>query len=100
MQPGKPVEQFTYFTLLSGWLLQKCGSNFMEMADLELQDPNSVCTNLLIEAKKLGFQTDLPPAKLRSGNGESVCRLLEFLADRALVKTKFQVRSTVFETFE
>ncbi len=54
--PAKGNEQFLCFTALSGWLLQLCGSNFMDMADLESHDPNSVCTNLLAELKKLGFQ--------------------------------------------
>jgi hypothetical protein len=63
----------------------------MEQTELDALDPNSVCTNLLAELKKLGFQAEFPPARLRVGWGEAVCRVLEFVADRALARKNFRM---------
>jgi hypothetical protein len=62
-----------------------------QMADLDAQDPNSMCNNLLAELKKMGFTAEFPPAKLRVGHGEAVCRVVEFVVDKALAKSRFHV---------
>jgi hypothetical protein len=61
------------------------------MADLESNDPNSICNSLLHELKKMGFVADFPPQKLRLGCGEPVCKVLEFISDQALARMRFQV---------
>lgn len=66
-----------------------------ENSDLEALDPNSVCTNLTAELKRLGFAADFAPAKLRTGWGECVCRVLEFVADRALARRGFAMAPPV-----
>ena len=116
---SNPNEQFQYFTHLVthhspripptcsplaltepapsqvAWLLGMCGRSFA--APAQYDDPNTVCTNILLELKELGYAQILnfPPAKLKLGHGDAVCAVLQALVDHALKATGFQFQKPV-----
>ncbi|EDO43467.1 predicted protein [Nematostella vectensis] len=82
-----PGEQFFTFTSLAAWLLNQRGKNFEQPQ--EYDDPNATISNILDELKKMGIQTDFPPAKLKTGSGEQVCYCIDKLCDEALKAKRF-----------
>ena len=95
-QTTNPTEQFHYFANLVAWLLGLCGKSFNPPAQHD--DPNTVCTNIVVEMKALGLSSvvNFPPAKLKQGHGDSVCRVLQSLVDQALGATSFAFQKPVY----
>ena len=78
------------------WLLGLCGKS--GNAPSQYDDPNVVCTNIVVELKDLGYsqQMNFPPAKLKQGYGDAVCTILRLLVDHALQSTKFSFQKPVY----
>ena len=95
-QSGNPTEQFHYFANLVAWLLGLCGKSFNPPAQHD--DPNTVCTNIVVEMKALGLSNvvNFPPAKLKQGHGDAVCKVLQSLVDQALGASKFSFQKPVY----
>lgn len=72
------------------------GSKSLEQMDLETSDSNSVCNNLMNELKKIGIQTDFPASKLRTGQGEHVLKVLEWLSENALKHARFEMQKPAY----
>ena len=89
--PGKPSEQFPYFSGLVAWCLKEMQVDFIEWSELE--DANSVSSSIVFELKKLGFRADFPVSKLRHGSGDEVCLVLDFLVDKLLEYRGFRVEN-------
>lgn len=51
---------------------------------------------LVLELKKLGIELDMPPQKLKSGNGDGVCAVLFKLSSISL-QNKFKFRKPVIK---
>jgi estrogen-related receptor beta like 1 len=79
-----PGDQFIYFSSLSFWLLSLLGSNIQ--GDKIYDDPNTASQNIIIEAKKVGVDLNVPINKLRTGYGDYVCYVLINLINKALEK--------------
>jgi len=88
------AEQFGYFQSLCAWLLSSIGHSFVEWDDLD--DPNSISNNVLIECRKLQFRKEFASTKLRQGSGQEICEILDFLTTLALKKTGYQIEAPVF----
>ena len=82
-----PGEQFFNFTALCAWLINVAGRHF----DIpqEYDDPNATIANIIEEMKRFGLNADFAPSKLKTGNGEYVCHVLDQLSDVALKATNF-----------
>lgn len=95
-QAGNPTEQFYYFANLVAWLVGLCGRTLNPPAQHD--DPNTVCTNIVVEMKGLGLSNavNFPPAKLKQGHGDAVCRVLQSLVDQALGATNFAFQKPVY----
>lgn len=82
------AQQFKYFTQLVSWLLKKAGS---QATWQKYDDPNTVCTSMLVAFKELGLQgVDVPPQKLKQGSGEGVCQVLHNLLKEVLKRIDFE----------
>jgi len=84
---SNPSQQFKYFTQLVVWLLKKVN---VDANWGKYDDPNTVCTNMLIALKDLGIQVDVPPGKLKQGCGDGVCSILHRLLLWVLQRTGFE----------
>ncbi|QDZ19096.1 intraflagellar transport protein [Chloropicon primus] len=95
-QTTNPTEQFHYFANLVAWLLELCGRNFNPPTQSD--DPNTVCTNLVVEMKGLGLSNavNFPPTKLKQGHGDAVCRVLQSLVEQALGAKGFAFQKPVY----
>lgn len=82
-----PGEQFYNFTAVCAWLINVAGRHF----DIpqEYDDPNATIASIIDEMKRFGLNTDFAPSKLKQGNGEYVCHVLDQLSDVALKVTNF-----------
>lgn len=84
--PNASSFQFNAFASITTWLLQMNKRSTNPNAAGE--DPATFISRLLGELRALGWgesvDRDLPLMKLRLGAGEPVCRVLLFLADKAL----------------
>lgn len=83
--------QLKYFTHLVFWLIRKCGR---EPTWSQWDDPSTVFTNLMVLITDLNGGRDLPDTSLgelrkQQGTGESVLRILNFLATLALKQSNF-----------
>lgn len=92
---GKPAEQFPYFAQLAVWSLQQVG---VEMEWSEWDDPTATGTAIYDQLKRLQFPylLDFPAAKLRSGSGEGVVAVLDFLLDKVLESRGFRVQPPIY----
>jgi len=89
-------EQFFYFTSLVSWLFTLAGRKFNPPAQFD--DPNSSCTNILMELKNMGFATpSFPPSKLIKGHGDAVCNLLDAVVDLVLEKQGWRWQKAVYQ---
>jgi hypothetical protein len=89
--PNASSFQFNAFASITTWLLQMNKRPINPNAAGE--DPATFVNRLLGELRTLGWgesvDRDLPLMKLRLGAGEPVCRVLLFLADKALLLRGF-----------
>jgi estrogen-related receptor beta like 1 len=97
-----PNEQFFYFTSIFTFLLNQASITFSNPGQFD--DPNAVSSSLGIvnhlcyltpsveELRKIGFVTDFPPSKLKQGYGDTVCTVLNGLADYTLEKKNFKFK--------
>jgi hypothetical protein len=60
-------------------------------------DPMTVSTNIINEAKKLGISCEFPPLKLKGGCGDQVLIILTSLASKALRKKGFAYKRPKYE---
>merc|ERR1719473_1857037 len=81
------AQQFKYFTNLVIWLLKQVER---EANWGKYDDPNTVCTNMLIALKDLGIKVDMPPGKLKQGFGDGVCSVLHCLLKGVLKAIGFE----------
>lgn len=80
-------QQFKYFTQLVVWCLRMVK---MEANWGKYDDPNTVCTNMIIALKDFGIQVDVPPGKLKQGCGDGTCAVLHQLLREVLRRTGFE----------
>ncbi|XP_030309954.1 intraflagellar transport protein 57 homolog [Calypte anna] len=92
--PTNPGEQFFMFCTLAAWLITKAGHPFEQPQ--ECDDPNAVISNVLSELRSFGRPVDFPPSKLKAGNGEQVCYVLDCLAEEALKYTGLSWKRPVY----
>lgn len=76
--------QFDEFIDISAWLCSVISRNSDLFKRDQFDDPNTVVNKLMLALRHLDFKGSFPSQKLRAANGEAVCTVLEFLADRAL----------------
>jgi estrogen-related receptor beta like 1 len=94
--PLNPNDQFTYFKTLVKWLFVL---NNVQGGDVtKYDDPLTVASNIQLEMKKIGLETDIPPIKLKAGYGDQVCSILLLLINNAMKTKKFSFKSPKFET--
>ncbi len=62
----------------------------------QFDDPNTVTNKLLLALRQLDFRASFPSQKLRTPHGESVCMVLEFLADKALENRGFKFGTPIY----
>merc|ERR1719421_533741 len=79
--------QFKYFTSLVMWALKLMNH---EANWGKYDDPNTVCTNMIIALKEFGVQVDVAPGKLKVGSGDPVCLVLHQLLKEVLRRTGFE----------
>eukprot|EP00039_Didymoeca_costata_P001836 m.55508 g.55508 ORF g.55508 m.55508 type:complete len:437 (-) comp10987_c0_seq6:2020-3330(-) len=98
--PGSASEQLHYFANLVSWLLSLTGVNLP--APEQYADPNETTHNIMGCLKKLKAHDDVTQAEILPGSGESVCAILNTLAQNALKKEQWQWGRPVFpmEHFE
>ncbi|KAH9578456.1 Intra-flagellar transport protein 57 [Trypanosoma melophagium] len=94
-----PNAQFHYFTSLCSWLMGLCGHSFEPPGQFD--DPTATSTNILTELRAMNISApNLAPNRIRQGNGEAVLTILSVLADQALLKKGFNVRSIDYTNVE
>ena len=76
---ANPNFQFFYFGNLVHWLLEECGNQSFPVPG-EFDDPNVVASNMVNVFKEIGLE-EIPPLKLKSGTGEIVIQVLEYLSN-------------------
>jgi hypothetical protein len=83
--PGKnQSHQFEDFIDLSNWLLNEIthSSNFIKREQLD--DPNTTINKLLLALRNIDYPESFPVQKLKIPYGEIICKILDFLTDKAL----------------
>lgn len=92
--PGKPSDQFPYFSALCAWILGELDPEFIEWNQFD--DPSTISNNIIDCLRRMHFKADFPTTKLRHGSGDAVCSALEYLLDALLKKRGFQVQPPVY----
>jgi estrogen-related receptor beta like 1 len=97
--PAKnPSVQFQNFLALVEWLAKEATGDRNAFTVDKFDDPNTAVNKMMLALRNMGFALDFPVAKLKSGYGEAVCNVLDFLCDKALVSKKFSWATPVQET--
>eukprot|EP00042_Codosiga_hollandica_P025016 m.108561 g.108561 ORF g.108561 m.108561 type:complete len:403 (+) comp51742_c0_seq3:91-1299(+) len=91
---GNTSEQLYHFGKIMSWLLLLTGQRFQ--APDQFEDPNTICTTIMLELKKQGIATNFPPSKLRAGFGEEICQVLNTLAQNALKAKRWKFSKPIF----
>jgi estrogen-related receptor beta like 1 len=73
--------QFKLLTDIFSWLMEQCGAKF---SIDKFDDPNTSVNKMMLGLKNIGFQMDFPATKLKQAQGDAVCSVLSFLANKAL----------------
>jgi len=89
----KGNEQFQIFVALALWVLGQIVPSSTEFNKYD--DPNSVCSNLLVTAKKAGIEMDFPANKLIQGYGDYVCLFLFKSLQRLYQSKKLSFKKAV-----
>jgi estrogen-related receptor beta like 1 len=77
------AQQFKYFHQLTAWLLSLGG---VQPTWKKYDNPNTICTNILVALKEFGVSADMSPQKLKQGYGEGVCQVLHELLRKVFAK--------------
>jgi estrogen-related receptor beta like 1 len=77
------AQQFKYFHQLTAWLLSL---GDVQPTWKKYDNPNTICTNILVSLKEFGVTADLSPQKLKQGYGEGVCQVLHELVKKVFQK--------------
>jgi estrogen-related receptor beta like 1 len=77
------AQQFKYFASLVAWLLGLCDA---QPTWKKYDNPNTICTNMLVALKDFGVSADLAPSKLKNGYGDGVCNVLHELVKQVFTK--------------
>ena len=94
--PGpNPGVQFEEFVDVCAWLCSVISRDELFKRD-QYDDPNTVVNKLLLALRTLGFTLSFPSQKLKTANGEAVCGVLDFLADKALAARRFKWGAPVY----
>lgn len=94
--PGtNPGVQFEEFVDICAWLCSVISRDELFKRD-QYDDPNTVVNKLLLALRQLGFNLSFPSQKLKAANGEAVCGVLDFLADKALAARNFKWGTPVY----
>ncbi|VDM02290.1 unnamed protein product [Schistocephalus solidus] len=96
--PTNPGEQFNSFVSLAAWLIDQSGGS-MEQPQ-EYDDPNATIANVLESLRGLGYSTEFPPSKLKSGCGGPCIRVLDLLASAAVKNKKLRFELPQFSQDE
>ncbi|VDN11220.1 unnamed protein product [Dibothriocephalus latus] len=96
--PTNPGEQFNSFVSLAAWLIDQSGGS-MEQPQ-EYDDPNATIANVLELLRGLGYSTEFPPSKLKSGCGGPCIRVLDLLASAAVKNKKLRFELPQFSQDE
>lgn len=81
---ANPSEQFMQLVQLVSWLLETNGLKVTGWNKYD--DPTTASQNMILEMKKIGIELDMPASKLKSGNGEGVCTMLQRLCQVTMQK--------------
>lgn len=77
------AQQFKYFHQLTAWLLSL---GDVQPSWKKYDNPNTICTNILVSLKEFGVSADMSPQKLKAGFGEGVCQVLHELVKKVFTK--------------
>ena len=100
--PGaNPSVQFDEFVELCSFLcsvIQPSGRGEEELFRRDqYDDPNTVVNKLMLALRSLSFDLSFPSQKLKTANGEQVCAVLDFLANKALESRNFRWGTPVYK---
>ena len=82
------------FVQLVSWLLEVGGQKVSGWNKYD--DPTTASQNMVLELKKMGIELDMPASKLKVGNGEGVCTLLQKLC-QVIMNAKFKFKKPVIK---
>lgn len=82
--------QFEDFIGICEWLFGEITKDSAFFKRDQYDDPNTVANKLMLALRQVDFRLSFPAQKLRQANGEQVCSVLEFLADKALATKNFK----------
>jgi len=88
--------QLDDFFDLCQWLIGEISHSTEVLHRDQYDDPNTTINKLLLALRQLDFKATFPSQKLRSGYGEQVCLVLEFLVDKALDTRGFKFSSPIY----
>lgn len=92
--PTTPAEQFPQFSQLIMWLFKDLG--VLDLEWNEFDDPNEIAKSILACAQRLGYKADIKEVNIRSGCGEHVLLLLNYVLDKTLASKRWQVQSPIY----
>lgn len=89
-------EQIDFLKSLTKWLLSLVKKDAQSLSSYS--DPMTISANILTEIQSIGISVpaDVSPAKIKSGNGIFVCKLLNILIDQIFKEKKIVFRIPVF----
>lgn len=91
--------QFNDFISICAWLINLCNVKEPFKVD-SFEDPTSSINKLLLALRTLDFRGSFPAQKLKIPHGESVCTILDFLADKALSTRNFKFETPIYKNQE
>lgn len=89
--------QFDDFIGICSWLCLQITKKVDTFKPEEFDDPNTIVNKLMLALRQFDFRSSFPPQKLKVANGEAVCSVLDFLADKALAARNFQWASPTYQ---
>ncbi|CAH0397183.1 unnamed protein product [Chilo suppressalis] len=93
-----PGEQFYMFASVAAWLIRKTGKDFEQPH--EEDDPNTIITNIIDFLREKDISVEVSPNKLKPGNGEQVCHILNVLAQEAMRAQNFEWQKPIVDIHE
>jgi len=94
---NNPSVQFGSLQDVVSWLAFKATNDRDAFKVDQYDDPNTSVNKMMLMLRNMGFTLDFPVVKLKQGHGESVCSVLDFLADKALEAEGFAWAAPVHE---
>lgn len=96
------ASQFNEFISICAWLINLININTKnEVFKVDnYEDPSSSINKLLLALRTIDFRGSYPAQKLKIPHGESVCTILDFLADKALASRNFKFEAPIYKNQE